>query len=91
MVHPDLCNGNVEIEFEGEDGSSQQNNKHHKCCVLKVRQLHLKGTKLHPPPDTGVRGRGLETHGLPVGRLNVLEKEEGCGEELGLKELGMQQ
>lgn len=70
----DLCDGDVEVEFEGEDGSREEHHKHHKGSILKVRQLDLHRTKLHPPADAGVRGRGLEPHALPVSGLNILEE-----------------
>ena len=71
-----LGDGNVEVEFKGENGSSEQYNEYHKGSILKLCQLHLQRTKLHPPADSGVRGRGLEPHTLPVGGLNVLHVEQ---------------
>lgn len=67
-----LGNGDVEVEFEGEDCSCQEHYEHYKGRILKVSQLQLQWPKLHPPPDIRVRGRRLESHALPISRLNVL-------------------
>ena len=37
--------------------------------------IHLSGSEFHPPTDGSVRWRGLESHGLPVGGLDVLKRE----------------
>ena len=77
-----LCDGDVEIEFEGEDGSCQEHHKHHKSSVLKIGQLYLHRTKLHPPTNTGVGGRRLETHALPVSGLDILQRKKGVSESV---------
>ena len=71
-----LGNGNVEVEFKGENSPSEQHDKHNKGGILKFCQLHLQWTKLHPPADGGVGRRWFEPHALPVGGLDVLMSEE---------------
>ena len=37
--------------------------------------IHLSGSEFHPPTNGSVRWRGLESHGLPVGGLDVLKRK----------------
>jgi hypothetical protein len=69
-----LGDGNVKVGVEAEDGTGNKDDKDGKGSVLKVGQLNLHATELDSPANgAGLRWWGLEAHGLPVGRLQVLK------------------
>ena len=69
-----LSDWDVEIELEGENCSRQENYEHHEGGVFKVCELQVQGAELNAPSNVGVCGRRLESHGLPVGGLDVLKE-----------------
>ena len=68
-----LTDGNVEVEIEAEDGSSDEHQEDRKGGVLKIRHLNLHRSKFDAPSCVGIRWRWLEAQMLPIGRLKVLE------------------
>ena len=68
-----LGNGDEEVVVEAEDGSGQQHQEHRGGRVLELVHLQLAGPELDPPADLRVGRRRFEPHGVPVGRLDVLE------------------
>ena len=48
--------------------------QHNQTCVLKVGQLDIHGAELNTPTDVGGGRRWrLETHRVPIGRLQVFK------------------
>lgn len=69
-----LRDGNEEVEFESEYGACEQDNKGCEGGILEVGQLQLHWAELHAPTNVRVRRRRLESHRLPIRRLDVLPK-----------------
>jgi len=67
-----------EIDVEVVDHIVDHDEQHNHGSILEVSQLNVHGPELHSPADLGVDGRrGLQTHRVPVGALQVLEVLHG--------------
>jgi len=73
---------NIEIEIEAQNGSRDQDDKHRKRSIFKIRQLNLHAPKLYPPTNRRVRRRRFESQGLPIRRLEILHAEYWLNENL---------
>ena len=62
----------VEVQTKAKDCSTEQHDEKREGGILKVCELDFHATELDTPSDWTTRWRWLESHCLPVGRLNVL-------------------
>ena len=62
------------VQVEGVDYVGDHTDTNSQCCVLKICQLDVHGSKLHSPTDVRIFGRRvLEPERVPVRRLKVLK------------------
>ena len=72
-IHLHLRDGHDHVQVERENGPREQHYEGRQRRILEVRELQLGRPELDAPADGRVERRRLEAHGLPVGRLDVLE------------------
>lgn len=71
VVH--LADGYQKVQLERQDDARQQHHETANGRILKVGQLNFTRPELHTPSNCRLWRRRLETHRLPVGRLDALK------------------
>lgn len=74
--HSYLGDGDVKVDTVAQDNPGDEDNEDGKGSILKICHLNFHTTKLYSPAYGGIGGRRLESHGLPVCRLEVLGTRE---------------
>lgn len=69
-----LADRHDEVEIVREYDTREKHDEADVGGVLEVGELRLARAELHAPSDGRVGRRRLESHRLPVGRLDVLDK-----------------
>ena len=69
----DFTDRNIEIETEGEDYSSDEDDEDCEGGVFEIGDLDLHGTEFDAPADVGAWWGWFKTHVLPICRLEVFE------------------
>lgn len=72
-VLADFGDGDVKVQVEAENGTSDQHDENGESGVFKIRHLDLHRSKFDSPSGIFVVGRWFESHMLPVRGLKILE------------------
>ena len=63
----------IKIQSKRQYHTSNQHDKHGKRSIFKIRDLDFHGPEFDSPANIRARGRGFESHVLPIRRLQVFK------------------